>query len=310
MQYRSDYVRKSSLTRKLLLPAVAGTLLASASACRETTTQPVLYRIDVPEAGSLQVEIELTQRIGLGLSGSYDIDIGGIRYARIFMEPESSTQGFRFGFDLNLGIFIPETVGSFEKTSVLPTGQGFSSWVQSPMVELTIPEANLPELSWNFYFGTQGRIAVGAAATISAINGSFPSISLEYAFRDKQGRLILGVQFYGPGRDDNGNSVPGGIFIGTDLTDLIPKEALAYLPAQNTEQQASSAVAVEIPRISSLSTNLRAMRVNADSKQALKSTGKSAFREISLRGRDAGTYKRSPERLKSVIGRMLEQTRR
>jgi hypothetical protein len=303
MQYRSDSLSKSSQPRNILIPAVAGTLLLAASACRETTTQPVLYRIDVPEAGSLQVEIELTQRIGLGLSGSYDIDIGGTRYARIFMEPESSSQGFRFGFDLNLGIFIPETVGSFEKTTVLPTGQTFSSWVQTPMVELTIPEANLPELSWNFYFGTQGRIAVGAAATISAINGSFPSISLEYAFRDNQGRLILGVQFYGPGRDGNGNSVPGGIFLGTDLTELLPKEALAYLPAK----KASGA---ELASASELNANFKALRKISEPGKALKASGKSAFREMSLRGRDAGTYRRAPERLKTVIGRMLEQTRR
>jgi|GEM_PF-2715752 len=303
MQYRSDSRSKPNLNRKFLLPAIAGTLLAGASACRETTTQPVLYRIDVPEPGSLQVEIELTQRIGLGLSGNYDIDIDGTRYARIFMHPETSSQGFRFGLDLNLGIFIPETVGSFEKTTTLPTGQGFSSWVQSPMVELTIPEANLPELSWNFYFGTQGRIAVGAAATIAAINGSFPSISLEYAFRDNQGRLILGVQFYGPGRDQDGNSVPGGIFIGTDLTELIPREALAYLPSRNSQTPPAPS--------SALASSFQAPSApKATSAKTLNSSGRSAFREISLRGRDAGTYKRSPERLKAVIGRMLGHTRR
>jgi hypothetical protein len=287
MQYRSEF--SDAISHRFPLLAAGATLtLLTMSACQEATKQPVIYRIDVPEPNHVQAQIELTQRIGLGLAGDFNIDLQGTRYGRVFFEPETQTHGFILGLDLNLGIFVPENVGSFEKTTTLPTGQRFSSWVQSPMVALTIPEANTPELAWNFYFGTQGRIAFGAAATISAINGSFPSLSLEYAFRDKQGRMILGVQFYGPGRDANGQAVPGGIFIGTDLTDLVPRQALSYLPAGSTTSEL----------------------ISSSPAKRLKIQGKSAFREFSLRGRDAGQYQQSPEHLRTVISRMLDETRK
>jgi hypothetical protein len=220
MQYRSEFpkahqnpdiqTQKQPSNFSKTLQAGSLMLLAALgfSACRETTTQPVLYRIDVPGRNQLDVEIELTQRIGLGLSGQFDIDVAGTRYAVIRLEPETSNHGFRLGLQLDLGLFIPETLGAFNKVRALPTGQAFASWIRGEMVNLSIPEANLPELSWNFYFGTGGRIAFGAAATISAINGNFPSLSLDYAFRDAQGRMILGVQFYGPGRNAQGHPPP------------------------------------------------------------------------------------------------------
>lgn len=285
-----------------------GTLLGL-QACRETTTQPVLYRIDVPSQNQLDVEIELTQRIGLGLAGEFNIDIAGTRYAVIRLEPETSSHGFRLGLQMDLGLFIPDTLGSFRKVRSLPTGQAFASWIQSEMVDLRIPEANIPELSWNFYFGTGGRVAFGAAATITAINGNFPSISLDYAFRDTQGRLILGVQFYGPGRNSQGHSVPGGIFIGTDLTDLIPAEALAYLPSAGNQSAAATELGQAVQGLSQIrmaSASLSAIRTTGNAHHV---DGESRYREVSLAGRDANRYQRSPRALRRVIYQMLEKSR-
>jgi len=271
------------------------------NACRETTNQPVIYRIDVPAQNHIDVEIELTQRIGLGLAGTFNIDVGGVRYGSIRLEPETQSHGFRLGLDFDLGIFVPGTLGSFQQTSALPTGQLFASWVRSPMVDLKIPEANIPELGWDFYFGTQGRIAFGAAATITAINGNFPSISLDYAFRDSQGRLILGVQFYGPGRDAQGRSVPGGIFLGTDLTDLLPREALAYLPAAARQSQSSGSL-----QVAELTSSLAQM----GSLGGRGIEGASQYREIRLTGAEASRYQRSPRALKRVVQSMLLETQK
>jgi hypothetical protein len=277
--------------------------LITLQACRETTSQPVVYRIDVPAQNQLDIEIELTQRIGLGLAGEFDIEIAGRRYAVIRIEPETTNHGFRLGLQLDLDLFIPETLGSFRKVRNLPTGQTFASWVQSEMVDLRIPEANLPELSWNFYFGTGGRIAIGAAATITAINGNFPSISLDYAFRDNQGRLILGVQFYGPGRNAQGQNIPGGIFIGTDLTDLIPAEARAYLPSHRGDESSAA------KQSSLLARSVESLSEVRSSTARYHVAGESRYREASLAGRDAGRYQRSPRALRGVIYQMLEKSR-
>jgi hypothetical protein len=199
--------------------------------------------------------------------------------------PESAGQGFGLGLLLNTRAFLRETWVDFREVSALPTGASFPSWMGVPLVDVAVPELNRGGVDYHFYFGARGQFYVGAAGLIHAIDERFPSLNIGYTFYDKQGRVVLGFQFFGPKLGPDGRAVvPGGIFIGTNLSPFLPKTGGAVA----SQSFALSASTVEHP-----------VRIN----------GKSVQSHIVTSGRDAGKY-RTKAQVRRVLDRYFEASRR
>ena len=214
----------------------AGALLSLClgfSACRPQDP-PIQYSLTVPEPNQVRLEVELAKRYGLGLTGQFDI----FNYGSIFLQGESASRNFGFGFELNTGVFLRDTWVNYREVTALPTGALFPVWLRGPVVDVKIPALDREQLGWDFYFGTRGQFYVGVAASIGALRGNVPSINIEYSFYDSQGRVVLGLQFYGP--EVGGQGRPGGIFIGTNITPFLPAEALPVLPRSPSETTGNS----------------------------------------------------------------------
>jgi len=275
--------RRGGLNSKKAL-ALTGVLGVSMVGCRVTETNPVRYSVTFPEAQEVALELELSKRLGLGLGGEFEFP----GYGSLVLEPESAAHGFRMGLNLDLSVFLRESWVGFQEVSALPTGVSFSSWVKTSLVSIEVPEATTPEVKWNLLVGTRGQMVVGAVAQFAAIGAGFPSLAIDYAFYDDQGRMILGLQFFGPARDGQGRvTEAGGFFVGTDLTAFIPEERRDRLPSE--------------PEIGRVQLALSATTgAGARAKRAPEARGQSLYSEISLDGRDASKV-RSVDDLKRVI---------
>ncbi|MBI3556925.1 MAG: hypothetical protein HY074_11730, partial [Deltaproteobacteria bacterium] len=176
----------------------------------EQGPSPVNFTLSFPQPNVIGFEAALTQKYGLGLAGSFQLpnNVGSI-----ILVPETPAQGFGLQLDLNTAAFLKSTWVDFRETSTLPTGAPFPAWLTGTVVDVTSPTLNQGGVDYHFYFGDQTQFYVGVAGVIHAIGGSFPSINIGYTFYDSAGRVVLGFSFFGP----NG-AVPGGIFIGTNLT--------------------------------------------------------------------------------------------
>lgn len=265
---------------------------------------PITYSITVPSKDTLRFEAQLSKRYGIGLTGSFDI----LQYGTVFVRGETPSSNFTFGFTLHGAVFLKDTWVSFQETTALPTGALFPSWVNTQVVNVTIPAANTEPVDFNFYFGTRGQLHVGLAATIKAINQSFPELFIDYAFYDSQGRVVLGLVFFGPSKDAAGNLIqPGGIFVGSNITPFLSADVIAGLPKNppssgsttgpgvSSEPQAQLAQALELVRASELG-------------QPLTLHGQSVTSEIRVHGKDSA-HIRSGRDLRRAVGRFLETTR-
>lgn len=288
------FIQKSTFS-KISAGALAVCVALSSAACRQDP-KPATFSITVPSANTVEVQVALAQRFGLGLSGNIPVTIDGVNYGSVMLMPESPSSGFGFGFSLNTGVFLRDTWVNYQEVTSLPTGDAFPAWMSGPVVDLVVPPANINELGWHFYFGTRSQFYVGAAALISAIGRDFPSLRLEYSFYDDKGRVILGLVFFGPKmRSDGSVEVPGGIFVGTNISPFLPPEL------QNLGMQGSG-VSVSALQVSGL---VQA----ANSGQAIKINGKSVTADLSVSGRDAGRY-RSQSAIQGIADRFAAASRR
>ena len=275
---------------KLTLAMVA---VAVGSAGCTQQESPVQFSFSIPEPNVLGFQATLTQRYGIGLAGSFDLpkNVG-----RILLVPESSSQGFGLGLNLNTRAFLRETWVDFREVNGLPTGASFPSWMGVPLVDVAVPELNRGGVDYHFYFGARGQFYVGAAGVIHAIDERFPAVNIGYTFYDKQGRVVLGFQFFGPKIGSNGRAeVPGGIFIGTNLSPFIPA--------------GSKNVGVTSQALAFATPNIERLAAIAISGAPVKINGQSVQSHIVTSGRDAGRYRTKAD-VKKVLDRYFEASRR
>lgn len=294
--------KKSS--RVMALAAVTGGsllgLVALSSGCN-SQEPPITYSITVPAQDTLRFEAQLSKRYGIGITGSFDI----FQYGTIFVRGETPSSNFVFGFSLNAGVFLKDTWVNFRETTSLPTGALFPAWVNTEVVDVSIPAANTPPVDFNFYFGTRGQLHVGLAASIKAIDQNFPDLYIDYAFYDRQGRVILGLVFYGPKKDSSGNLLqPGGIFVGSNITPFLPADVIAGLPKNPSDQPGPLALAEGQRMLVQALSYVE----SAEKGTPVTVQGKSLVSEIKFHGKDAHRI-RSSRDLRKAVNQFLSTTR-
>lgn len=286
-----------SLKRHLLVAGIIAATLTT-SACRHNPN-PAVISVTVPQPNTIQAGVTLTQRFGLGLSGNFPVTVQGVNYGSIFLTPESPAAGLGFGFTLNTATFLKETWVNYEEVMALPTGDAFPMWMSGPVVEIDIPPANTDIMDWRFYFGTRSQFYVGVATLIHAIGNNFPSLRMEYSFYDNQNRAIIGLVFFGPKRAADGSvEIPGGIFVGTNITPFLPPE-MRY--PDGTGSVASSQMALS-------SSELKSLTQGALSGRPVSFRGQSVTADLNVSGRDARRY-RSKESIQRLADRFTAASR-
>ena len=280
------------------------TLLASALVAVSFTgcvqgPSPVNFSVTFPQPNVIGFDANLTQKYGIGLAGSFTLPQS---VGTIVLVPETPAQGFGLQLDLNTAAFLKSTWVNFKETTTLPTGAPFPGWLTGTVVDVTSPDLNQNGVDYHFYFGDQTQFYVGVAGVIHAINGSFPAITIGYTFYDATGRVVLGFQFFGP----NG-AIPGGIFIGSNLTPFIQAAAPSPTPTPTpTPAPVGTAVAARALSISSAEL----MHAVTQANRGLPATinGQSVVAEIRASGPDAHRY-RSQSSLNGVINRFMAASR-
>ena len=128
-------------------------------------------------------------------------------------------------------VFERETWKNYDQVTNLPTGAQFPSWLTEPVADVTLPPT--PGADWHLYFGTTTQMYFGVASVIHAIDEKFPDVNIGHDFYDAEGRLVLSVIFFGPRVGSDGGLIsPGGIFVGTNLTPLMPTDGDANSTAE------------------------------------------------------------------------------
>ncbi|MCC7440564.1 MAG: hypothetical protein IT285_02960 [Bdellovibrionales bacterium] len=279
------------------ISTMALTGLVVLSGC-QTNEKPVEFSVTVPAANTLGFDAELTRAYGLGLSGNFDI----LQYGSVYLRPETPQNFFQFGFRLHTDAFLQESWVNYQEVNTLPTGAAFPLWMTGPVVDVVIPPINTPAVNWHFYLGTRGQYYLGVAAVIPAINQNFPAVDLGYTFYDSQGRVVLGLLFFGPKiNPQNGLLVsPGGIFIGSNLTPFLPAELHPGGGAAGGDQAGVLTMAGGDPWE-------LAARINRGG--PLEVNGKSVVADVQVLGRDRGRYQ-SQSKIRGLVDRFAAASRR
>jgi hypothetical protein len=289
------------------------TLLASVaimSVSCNPSEPPVLWSLVVPEPNELEFGAELTGRYGLGLDGEFDID----EWGRIFVEPETPDQGFRFGFGLNTGAFDHENWVGYEEVTTLPTGGQFPTWMTGRVVDIEIPPLNIgDEVEWHLYLGTRGKFYLGLAALLKFL-GDVPDINIGYTFYDDNGNVIIGLSFFGPGVVD-GERVNGGIFVGTDLTRLVPDGVFPVDPDRNVILSGTDLGMSSQPLSLESSAGVNAALAmdwveKANRGEEIRMNGRTVTSNVNVSGREARRYRNNERRIRGVIDRYTRASRR
>ncbi len=285
-----------TLAALLLSPAFQGCIDGSNGGGTVVKEPPVNFHINVAGQNQIQFGVELSKRYGLGLAGSYNIR----DYGTVFVSPEGPTNNFMFGFNLNTRVFLKESWLNFQEVTSLPTGAMFPGWMSGPVVDFESPEINTSGLQWHFYIGTRDQFYIGAAALIKQVDNNFPAVNVGYTFYDNSGNVVLGLLFFGPKLDSNGKvAVPGGIFVGTNISPLLPNTL------------SSNQVATLAARSQSELQNINVMELahKASEGKPVKINGKSAFGFIDIRGKDARKFN-DEKKVRSLITRYTNASRR
>lgn len=278
-----------SMNRSFIaLTVVAGLFLSTG--CQQNDT-PATFSITVPQPNTLETSITLTKHYGINLTGNFPI----LQYGSIFLNGEAPDHGFNFGFTLNTAAFLQQSWVNYQEVSTLPTGDAFPSWQTGPVVDVIIPPANTNAVDWHFYFGTHGQFYMGVASVIHGIDANFPAVRLEYSFYDNQGRVIIGLVFFGPKVTNGHLDSPGGIFVGTNITPFLPADVLRA-NAQNVTVSSSSS---SLP-----SASVAELVRSAGSGRPVRINGQSVVADLKLSGPDAHKY-RTRSQVQGVIDRFM-----
>ncbi|OFZ80214.1 MAG: hypothetical protein A2583_11435 [Bdellovibrionales bacterium RIFOXYD1_FULL_53_11] len=254
--------------------AIAAFTTLALSAC-DVDTQPVKFNINIPGDNTLAFNAEVTERLNLGLSSQ----INFAPYGSLYLNGETPDHGFQFGFSLYTSVFMKESWINYEKVNTLPTGALFPSFIKTQVVDVEIPEMNTKEVAWHLYFGTDEQFSVGVAALIARMNEKIPEINLGYTFYDKQGHVIIGIQIFAAKKNSDGSlAVPGGIYVGTDITPFLPAD---FQPVQMS--QPVTTMAMNGGGLGALMAKAMDAAIND---KPLEVNGESIVGDIKLTGKD------------------------
>jgi hypothetical protein len=259
------------------------------SACMENLAK---FKFSMPNDSQVELEVEVQRKVGIGLSGDFPI----FEYGRIWFRPESSDSFFTFGFALNTSVFVKKTWPGLKEVGFLPTGASFPVWVKGSQIDLVIPKLNSPSVSWHFYFGVQGQLSVGVAGLIHALDDRIPDLSIGYDFVDDQGRQVLGIVFFGPAKDETGRVlVPGGIFVGSDISQFVFK---APVPSSTSSEFNSGRDLAQV--------NVALDMVEKFQRgEVLEVNGVVLNTKIAIKGKDAKSFK-SKRKFKSLVNEFIQ----
>lgn len=185
-----------------------------ATGCNSPEAPEAKYTLEFPNEDTIVFESTVLSRAGFSLDGAIDLP----PYAQLYFEPETAQSNFTFGLRIDTKSFLPEEWQGFGKVNRLPTGAFFPSWIKTDLIAVPVDDR------WTAYFGLEGEKYVGATYAF-ADDEKDPKLGLSYNFRDKDGNVVLGVLFYGPKRVEGTVAVPGGVFVGTNLSQFIKKTA-------------------------------------------------------------------------------------
>lgn len=210
---------------------LAVTLVTTLTACNSPDVT-VDYTLKSPDINHVEFDAKLRNKYGIGIGGSFDVN----SYAQIVIIPETATSGFGLGLSVNASTFVRETFGAeYSEVTTLPTGLAIPEWMPGPQMDVTIPKYDSSDIRWHFYFGVRGQRTVGVAALLKALGSDVPSVNIGYVFYNKQGKVVLGVEFFGP-KVVNGSLVEnGGLLIGTNLSPLLPGGNVQALSAEGVK---------------------------------------------------------------------------
>ncbi|HTL12194.1 MAG TPA: hypothetical protein VL588_06890, partial [Bdellovibrionota bacterium] len=179
--------------------------------------------------------------------------------------------------------------------------------------DVVIPPLNTPAVNWHFYFGTRGQLYVGAAAVIPAINQQFPAVNVGYTFYDSQGRVVLGLRFFGPSVNPQTGVFlsPGGIWIGSNLSPFLPPELQIPPPGGVTPDQGTGEGTAHVL---SMSQALRGadpweLAATANRGGPLEIGGQSVVADVQVLGRDGSRYQ-TRNKIQGLIDRYTAASRR
>lgn len=262
-----------------------------------TQSDPVNFQVSVPQPNVIGFQATLTQHYGIGLQGSFALpqDVG-----TIVLSPETSSQGFGLGFNLNTRAFMKDTWTDFRDVTALPTGAAFPSWMTGPVADVVIPPLNQYGVDYHFYIGDHGQYYLGAAGVIDAVDEHFPAVNIGYTFYDNKGNVVIGFQFFGPKIGSDGHAeVKGGIFIGTNLTPFLPREMQPGAPVVASSAALSSVGSAQMLELVNRANSGRPVQVN----------GVSVHSFVEARGPDAHRYQ-SQAAIRGLVDRYMAASRK
>jgi hypothetical protein len=276
-----------------LRTTLCATVIAAAAVsagCRGS--KPVQFTIGVPQPNTVAFQANLMQSYGVDLAGTFVLPKD---YGSITLVPESATTGMGIGMTLNTGAFVPANWAEYQEVTTLPTGTAFPLWMEGPVVDVNLPEFDTGPVSYHAYLGVRGQWYVGVAGLIDQIDEDFPAVNIGYTFRDSKGNVVVGLKFFGPKLGEDGHAeVPGGIFVGTNLSPLLA----GILPAQNG-QVSSPVVTPEM---------MEKFNDAANSGKPITLDGHTVLVQRLVSGPDSGAY-RSNKRIQGLLNRYLTALR-
>ncbi len=165
--------------------------------------------VTFPDPQTLQFQAELTRESNFALNGQILLP----PYGDIYFLPAGPQQGFTFGGRLDLQAFLPEG-WQFGEVTQLPTGTYFPPYIRSPLVRVPLSD------DFAAYLGVRDQKTLGIGW--SFIKSDDTAIGIGANYYDAQGNIVMGGLFYPPRKEGGKITVPGGLFIATDLTPFLP----------------------------------------------------------------------------------------
>ena len=179
--------------------------------------------VSFPDPQTLQFSAVLSQSSSFSLNGDILIPPDG----DIYFLPADATHGFTFGGRLNLKAFLPSS-WQFAEVTQLPTGVFFPPFVQTPLVQVPLSQDYLA------YIGVRDQKYLGVGW--SFIKSTTTPIGLGANYYDAKGNVVLGGIFYPPVVTNGQVTVPGGLFMATNLTPFVQSQKASALPVIAAEK--------------------------------------------------------------------------
>jgi hypothetical protein len=168
------------------------------------------FTVNFPDPSTVAFEAILAKEAQFELNGQVLVP----PYGDLYFIPRTAEKGFTFGGRFDLRAFAPDS-WSFNEVARLPTGAFFPAFIETVLVQVPVSG----EL--NAYFGARGQKYVGVAW--SFIHSATAPIGIGADYLDSKGNRVLSALFYPPVVSAGAVSIPGGLFLATNLTPYLAR---------------------------------------------------------------------------------------